>query len=76
MIFKIQIQNIGKISIFGSQIFYFLRRWPLIPMAIMALLLITGIFAPQISPVDLNVSNKLALCLPIKLSNPELKKSP
>tara|TARA_B100001123_G_scaffold441721_1_gene583563 strand:- start:10 stop:1092 length:1083 start_codon:yes stop_codon:yes gene_type:complete len=46
-----QVKFTEKVGI-GSQIFYFLRRWPLIPMAIMALLLITGIFAPQISPVD------------------------
>ena len=35
-----------------SQAFYFLRRWPLIPMIIMGALLITGIFAPIVSPAD------------------------
>ena len=32
-----QVKFTQKVGV-GSQIFYFLRRWPLIPMAIMALL--------------------------------------
>ena len=35
-----------------AQLIYFLRRWPLIPLIIMIVLVITGIFAPQISPAD------------------------
>ena len=35
-----------------SQIWYVLRRWPIIPLLVMALLLICGIFAPLIAPVD------------------------
>ena len=35
-----------------SQVWYFVRRWPLIPMIVLALLLIAGIFAPLISPTD------------------------
>jgi peptide/nickel transport system permease protein len=36
----------------GSQAFYILRRWPLIPLFIMTVLLLTGIFAPIVSPAD------------------------
>jgi len=36
----------------ASQAWYFLRRWPLIPMIIMVILGITGIFAPAVSPAD------------------------
>jgi peptide/nickel transport system permease protein len=36
----------------ASQIWYFIRRWPLIPMIILALLLVCGIFAPLIAPTD------------------------
>lgn len=36
----------------GSQAFYLVRRWPLIPMFIMSILLIAGIFAPIVSPAD------------------------
>jgi peptide/nickel transport system permease protein len=35
-----------------SQIWYFVRRWPLLPIIIMAILLFTGIFAPLVSPSD------------------------
>ena len=34
------------------QTFYVFRRWPILPMIVMVLLLVTGIFAPQISPND------------------------
>jgi len=37
---------------FGSQAFYLIRRWPLIPLFIMTVLLISGIFAPIVSPAD------------------------
>ena len=37
---------------FGSQSWYFVRRWPLIPLVIMTVLLVTGLFAPAISPAD------------------------
>ena len=37
---------------FGSQTWYFLRRWPLIPLVIMTILLVTGLFAPVVSPAD------------------------
>ena len=37
---------------FGSQTWYFVRRWPLIPLVIMMILLITGLFAPLVSPAD------------------------
>ncbi|MBT3995376.1 MAG: ABC transporter permease [Chloroflexi bacterium] len=36
----------------ASQVIYFLRRWPLIPLIIMITLLIAGVFAPQVSPAD------------------------
>ena len=36
----------------ASQAWYLLRRWPLVPMFIMTILLITGIFAPTVSPAD------------------------
>jgi len=36
----------------GSQAFYFIRRWPLIPLFIMTILLIAGIFAPTVAPAD------------------------
>ncbi len=36
----------------ASQAWYLLRRWPLVPMFIMTILLITGIFAPTVSPSD------------------------
>ncbi len=36
----------------GSQIWYFVRRWPLIPLVLMTILLVTGIFAPLVSPAD------------------------
>ncbi len=35
-----------------SQIFYVLRRWPIIPLGIMVLLMVCGIFAPLIAPLD------------------------
>ena len=37
---------------FASQIWYFLRRWPLIPLILMSILLITGVFAHLIAPAD------------------------
>ena len=37
---------------FASQAWYFLRRWPLIPLILMLILLVTGIFAPLVSPAD------------------------
>ncbi|MCZ6539643.1 MAG: ABC transporter permease [Chloroflexi bacterium] len=37
---------------FGGQAWYFIRRWPLLPLLIMIVLLITGIFAPIVSPAD------------------------
>ncbi len=37
---------------FASQAWYFVRRWPLIPILLMATLLITGVFAHVISPAD------------------------
>ncbi len=37
---------------FASQAWYFLRRWPLIPIILMVILLVTGIFAHVISPAD------------------------
>lgn len=46
-----EIREIAKRSI-GSQIFYFARRWPLIPLFIMIVLLISGIFAPSVAPAD------------------------
>lgn len=33
-----------------AQVWYFVRRWPLIPLLVLALLLIAGIFAPLIAP--------------------------
>jgi len=35
-----------------SQAWYFVRRWPLVPLVVMAILLFTGIFAPMVSPSD------------------------
>ncbi|MCH7984488.1 MAG: ABC transporter permease [Chloroflexi bacterium] len=37
---------------FASQAWFFVRRWPLIPLIIMVLLLITGLFAPLVAPAD------------------------
>ena len=36
----------------GSQTWYFVRRWPLLPLFIMVVLLIAGIFAPIVAPAD------------------------
>ncbi len=36
----------------GSQTFYFIRRWPLVPLFIMVVLVFSGIFAPFVSPSD------------------------
>lgn len=36
----------------ASQTWYFLRRWPLVPLIIMVILLITGVFAPLVAPAD------------------------
>lgn len=35
-----------------GQVGYFIRRWPLVPILVLLLLLIAGIFAPWISPND------------------------
>ncbi|MEX0763029.1 MAG: ABC transporter permease [Dehalococcoidia bacterium] len=37
---------------FGSQAWYFLRRWPVIPLIIMAVLLVAGIFPGVLAPED------------------------
>ncbi len=44
-------RDVGARS-FGSQAWYLLRRWPLVPLFIMVVLLITGIFAPLVAPAD------------------------
>ena len=35
-----------------GQVWYFVRRWPVLPMIIMVVLLISGIFAPLVAPAD------------------------
>ena len=35
-----------------SQTLYVFRRWPILPLIVLVLLLVTCIFAPQISPND------------------------
>ena len=35
-----------------SKVWYAFRRWPILPLIVLALLLITGLFAPQIAPQD------------------------
>lgn len=35
-----------------SQVWYFVRRWPVLPLIIMVVLLISGIFAPFVAPAD------------------------
>ena len=35
-----------------SQVWYFVRRWPVLPLVVMAVLLIAGIFAPIVAPAD------------------------
>ena len=35
-----------------SLVFYVLRRWPIIPLIVMVLLLVCGIFAPLVAPAD------------------------
>ena len=35
-----------------SQAWYFIRRWPLVPLFVMIVLLFTGIFAPLVAPAD------------------------
>ena len=37
-----------------SRVMYALRRWPIFPMAVLVVLLVTGIFAPWIAPQDPN----------------------
>jgi peptide/nickel transport system permease protein len=37
---------------FGSQTWYLLRRWPLLPIFVMIVLLVAGVFAPIVSPSD------------------------
>ena len=46
-----EVRQLVKRSI-GSQAWYLLRRWPLIPLFIMTILLIAGIFAPLVAPAD------------------------
>lgn len=46
-----QVKRVNSRSIF-SKALYFMRRWPLIPILIMVVLLVTGIFADWIAPVD------------------------
>ncbi|MBN4064175.1 ABC transporter permease [Dehalococcoides mccartyi] len=36
----------------ASQTWYFIRRWPVLPLIVMAILLIAGIFAPLVAPAD------------------------
>ena len=35
-----------------GQVWYFVRRWPVLPLVVMAVLLFTGIFAPFVAPAD------------------------
>ena len=35
-----------------GKVWYALRRWPILPLIVLALLVITGLFAPQIAPQD------------------------
>ena len=35
-----------------GKVWYVLRRWPILPLVVLALLVVTGVFAPQISPQD------------------------
>jgi len=35
-----------------NQVWYFVRRWPVLPLMIMVILLISGIFAPIVAPAD------------------------
>jgi len=44
--------RVTKKRSWSSQAFYFVRRWPLIPLIIMMGLLIAGVFAPQVAPAD------------------------
>ncbi len=37
---------------FGSRVWYVIRRWPVIPILILAVLLIAAIFAPTLAPHD------------------------
>lgn len=46
-----ELRTVQKRS-FASQSLYLIRRWPLIPLFIMTVLVITGVFAPQIAPAD------------------------
>lgn len=48
---NVEMRSVAKRGL-TSQVFYFLRRWPLIPLIIMSILLITGIFAPILAPAD------------------------
>ena len=36
----------------AAQALYVVRRWPIIPLIVMAILLIAGIFAPLLAPAD------------------------
>ena len=37
---------------FGSRVWYVIRRWPVVPILILALLLVAAIFAPMLAPHD------------------------
>jgi len=46
-----EVRQLVKRSV-GSQAWYLVRRWPLIPLFIMTILLIAGIFSPLVAPSD------------------------
>ena len=55
------IEELGKESSLASTLYVF-RRWPIIPILIMAVLLICAIFAPLVAPYD-PVRNQLRAVL-------------
>ena len=46
-----ELENLNKVSTF-ERVLYVIRRWPLIPMLILGVLIICALFAPLIAPYD------------------------
>lgn len=48
---------------FGQKVWYVLRRWPVLPMIILVLMIIAGVFAPVLSPMppkEINLRGRAA----------------
>jgi peptide/nickel transport system permease protein len=51
MVVNADLRSVQKRSAPG-QLWYFVRRWPVLPLVVMLILLIAGIFAPLVAPAD------------------------